>query len=123
MNAAEGRITDFLAAANAALEEGDFQLADKRLAEAEDAQLASTTLPALEKQYRLRFERGHAALLGGEIGNAAQHWERSANYFHFVDKEVEAERDTNIARDCGSTDIDIEVWKPFAQQKMRWRET
>jgi transcriptional regulator with XRE-family HTH domain len=92
MDAAEGRISDFLAAANAALEEGDFQLADKRLAEAEDAQLVSTTLPALERQYRLRFERGHAALLGGEIRNAAQHWERSANYFHFVDKGVEAEK-------------------------------
>ena len=36
---AEGRIAEFLAAANAALEEGDFQLADKWLAKAEDAQL------------------------------------------------------------------------------------
>jgi transcriptional regulator with XRE-family HTH domain len=92
IDAAEGRIADFLAAANAALEEGDFQLADKRLAEAEDAQLASTTLPALEKQYRLRFERAHASLLGGEISNAAQHWETAANYFHFVDKAAEAEK-------------------------------
>jgi transcriptional regulator with XRE-family HTH domain len=92
MNAAEGRITDFLAAANAALEAGDFRLADEHLAEAEDAQLTSTTLPVLERQYRLRFERGHAALLGGEIRNAALHWERSANYFHFVDTGVEAEK-------------------------------
>lgn len=92
MNAVEGRIAVFLAAANAALEEGDFQLADERLAEAEDAQLASTTLPALEKQYRLRFERGHAALLGGEIRNAVLHWERAENYFHLLDTEVEAEK-------------------------------
>lgn len=92
MNGAEGRITDLLAAANAALEEGDFQIADERLAEAEDAQLASTTLSALERQCRLRFERGHAALLGGEIGIAAQHWETAANYFHFLDQEVEAEK-------------------------------
>jgi hypothetical protein len=92
MNVVEGRITVFLAAANAALEEGDFQLADKRLAEAEDAQLVSTTLPALEKQYRLRFERGHTALLSGEITSAVQHWERAANYFHLLDRDVEAEK-------------------------------
>jgi transcriptional regulator with XRE-family HTH domain len=92
MNAVEDRITVFLAAANAALEEGDFQLADKRLAEAENAQLASTTLPALEKQYRLRFERGHAALLGGEIKDAVQHWETAANYFNLLDTEIEAEK-------------------------------
>jgi hypothetical protein len=64
----------------------------RHLAEAEDAQLASATLPALERQYRLRFERGHAALLGGDIGNAVQHWEISANYFHFLDKKLEAEK-------------------------------
>jgi transcriptional regulator with XRE-family HTH domain len=61
MTALEGRITVFVTAANAALEVGDFQLADTRLAEAEDAQLASTTLPALQRQYSLRFERGHTA--------------------------------------------------------------
>jgi transcriptional regulator with XRE-family HTH domain len=92
MNWAEGRITDLLAAANAALEEGDFQIADERLAEAEDAQLASATLPALERQCRLRFERGHAALLSGEIGVAAQHWEAAANFFHFIAQESEAEK-------------------------------
>jgi transcriptional regulator with XRE-family HTH domain len=92
INAAEGRISDLLAAANAALEQGDFQLADNHLAEAEDAELASTTLPAIERQYRLRFERGNAALLCGEIRNAAQHWERSANYFHFLDEGLEAEK-------------------------------
>jgi transcriptional regulator with XRE-family HTH domain len=92
ITAVEARITIFLAAANAALEEGDFQLADKCLAEAEDAQLAATTLPALEAQYRLRFERGHAALLSGEIKNAVLHWERAANYFNLLDVEVEAEK-------------------------------
>jgi transcriptional regulator with XRE-family HTH domain len=92
ITAAEGRIADLLAAANAALEEGDFQTADGHLAKAEEAQLASTTLPALERQYRLRLERGFAALLSGEIGTAAQHYERAVNYFHFVDQEIEAER-------------------------------
>jgi transcriptional regulator with XRE-family HTH domain len=89
---AESRINDLRAAASTALEEGDFQIADKRLAEAEDAQLTSTTLPSLERQCRLRFERGHAALLGGEIAIAARHWEAAANYFHFLDQGVEAER-------------------------------
>jgi transcriptional regulator with XRE-family HTH domain len=92
LNAAEIRITNFLGAANAALEEGDFQLADKHLAEAEATQLSSTTLPVLERQCRLRFERGHTALLGAEIGNAVQHWETAANYFHFLDKRIEAEK-------------------------------
>jgi transcriptional regulator with XRE-family HTH domain len=92
MIGAEGQITNLLAAANAALEEGDFQIADKRLADAEFAQLTSTTLPALETQCRLRFERGHAALLGGEIGIAARHWETAANYFHFHNESVEAEK-------------------------------
>jgi transcriptional regulator with XRE-family HTH domain len=92
MTEAEGRINELLAAANVALEEGDFQVADERLADAEDAQLVSTTLAALERQCRLRFERGHAALLGGEIGIAAEHWEAAANYFHFLDKWTEAEK-------------------------------
>ncbi|SDH51753.1 MULTISPECIES: helix-turn-helix domain-containing protein [Bradyrhizobium] len=92
IEAADSRIAEFLTAANAALEEGDFQLADKRLAEAEEIQLTSITLPALERQHRLRFERGHTALLGGEIQDAAQHWERSANYFHFVNEDAEAEK-------------------------------
>jgi transcriptional regulator with XRE-family HTH domain len=92
MNTAEGRITDLIAAANAALEDGDFRIADERLADAEDAQLESTTRPALERQCRLRFERGHAAILGGEISTAAKHWERAAKFFHFLDRETEAEK-------------------------------
>jgi len=92
MDAAEGRIAGFLVAAKAALEQGDFQLADKRLAEAENAHLVSTTLPGLENQYKIRFERGHAALLAGDIGKSAQHWEQAANYYHFFDVAIEAER-------------------------------
>jgi transcriptional regulator with XRE-family HTH domain len=92
MNGAEGRISDLLAAANAALEEGDFQIADERLAEAEDTQLSSTTLPVLERQCKLRFERGYAALLNGEMVIAVQHWESAVNYFHFLDQEIEAEK-------------------------------
>jgi transcriptional regulator with XRE-family HTH domain len=92
LNEAENRITDLLAAANVALEEGNFQIADERLADAEDTQLASTTRPTLERQCKLRFERGHAALFSGEIGIAAQHWETASKYFHFLDQGTEAEK-------------------------------
>jgi transcriptional regulator with XRE-family HTH domain len=88
----EGLIANLLAAANAALEQGNFQIADARLAEAEGAQLVSTTLPAIEKQSNLRFERGYAALINGEIEIAAEHWEAATNYFHFIDKSIEAEK-------------------------------
>ncbi len=88
----EGLIADLLAAANMALEQGNFQIADARLAEAENTQLSSTTLPALENQSNLRFERGYAALINGEIAIAAEHWEAAANYFHFIDISIEAER-------------------------------
>ena len=92
MMGAEGRVTDLLAAANKALEEGDFETADIRLAEAEHVQAASITLPALERQFSLRFERGHAALLKGDVAIAVQHWEAAANYFHFLNSEIESER-------------------------------
>ena len=92
IDATEATITDLLDAANAALEKGDFQLADIKLAEAENAHLTSSTLPSLERQYSLRFERGYAALLAGDVRTAARHWETAANYFHYVDEKVEAEK-------------------------------
>jgi hypothetical protein len=89
---AEGRVAKLLEAANRALEDGDFQAADARLAEAEDDQLKSTTLAALDRQCDLRFARGQAALLAGDIDKAAAHWEAAANYFHFLDRAAEAEK-------------------------------
>jgi len=88
----EGRIAELLAAASDALEEGDFQLADKHLAAAEDVQLTSTTLAALDRQSELRFARGHAALLAGEVASAVVHWETAAKYFSFLDRQAEAEK-------------------------------
>jgi transcriptional regulator with XRE-family HTH domain len=87
----ESRIAEILASANEALEQGDFQRADACLADAEGVQLA-TTLGALERQCELRFARGHAALLAGEVDAAVDHWEAAANFFHFVDRTVEAEK-------------------------------
>jgi len=92
IDAAEGKIADLLAAATIALEQGDFQLADKQLAEAENVHLTSATLPSLERQYKLTFERGNASLLVGEIKTAASHWERATNYFHYIDENVESEK-------------------------------
>lgn len=85
-------IAKLTADASAALEIGDFQTADLKLAEAESSQLASGTLPAIDAQWALRFERGNAALLAGCAAVAAEHWETAASYYHFFDVEVEADR-------------------------------
>jgi transcriptional regulator with XRE-family HTH domain len=86
----EGRISELIKAANAALGEGDFETADGLLKEAEAVQLESTTIVALKKQAELRIVRGNAALLSGDIATAAGHFERSSHYFTGVDIEVEA---------------------------------
>ena len=92
ITAAEGHVADLAATAAQALGEGDFQLADLRLAEAETVQFESTTLAALDRQCELRFARGQAALLAGDVATATAHWETAANYFHHFDRAVEAER-------------------------------
>jgi transcriptional regulator with XRE-family HTH domain len=86
----EGRISELLKAANAALGEGDFGTADDLLKEAEAVQLQSNTFAALEKQAKLRIERGNAALMGGDVATAADHFERSSRYFSGVDVTLEA---------------------------------
>ena len=55
MDAAGSAVAKLVTDASAALEFGDFQGADAKLAEAEGAQLPSTTLPALEGLHRRRF--------------------------------------------------------------------
>jgi hypothetical protein len=74
------------------LEEGDFERADRHLAEAERIQITTATLPALERQSKLRFARGQAALLNGEIRSAAEHWEAASSYFTFIDRTTEANK-------------------------------
>ncbi|MBR1177074.1 helix-turn-helix domain-containing protein [Bradyrhizobium sp. KB893862 SZCCT0404] len=87
----EGRISELIRAANAALGEGDFDLADGLLKEAEEVQLQSSTIVALKKQAELRIERGNAALVGGDVAVAAGHFERSSHYFSGVLPEMEAD--------------------------------
>jgi transcriptional regulator with XRE-family HTH domain len=87
----EGRISELIKAANAALGEGYFETADGLLKEAEAVQLQSSTIAALKKQAELRIERGNAALFSGNVAAAAGHFERSSRYFSGVDAEIEAE--------------------------------
>jgi transcriptional regulator with XRE-family HTH domain len=87
----EGRISEFIRAANAALSEGDFETADGLLKDAEAVQLQSSTIVALKKQAELRIERGNAALVNGSVATAANHFERSSRYFSGVDVEMEAD--------------------------------
>jgi transcriptional regulator with XRE-family HTH domain len=86
----EGRISELIQGANAALGEGDFETADDLLKEAESVQLQSGTIIALKKQAELRIERGNAALMGGNVASAAGHFEQSSRFFSGVDTEMEA---------------------------------
>jgi transcriptional regulator with XRE-family HTH domain len=85
--ATEGRISELVNAANAALGEGDFETADELLKEAEAVQMQSSTILAVTKQAELRIERGKAALVNGEVAAAAVHFERSSRYFSGIDPE------------------------------------
>jgi transcriptional regulator with XRE-family HTH domain len=87
----EGRISELINAANAAIGEGEFQTADDLLKEAEAVQLQSSTIVALKKQAQLRIERGNAALVNGEVAAAAGHFERSSRYFSGIDAALEAD--------------------------------
>lgn len=87
----EGRISELVKGANAALAQGKFEEVDELLREAETVQLESSTIVALKKQVGLRIERGNAALVNGEVVAAAQHFEKSSKYFSGIDVELEAE--------------------------------
>ncbi|HEV7601609.1 MAG TPA: hypothetical protein VGO49_15320 [Bradyrhizobium sp.] len=86
----EGRISELISAANSALGEGDFETTDDLLKEAEAVQLQSSTISALEKQAKLRIERGNAALVNGNVAAGAGHFERSSRYFSGIDVALEA---------------------------------
>jgi transcriptional regulator with XRE-family HTH domain len=94
MAVAEARIADLLAATNGALERGDFPSADSFLEEAESVQLSST-IAVVEKQAKLRLERGNAALISGDVTTGCNHFERSARYFSGIDSTIEASHRDN----------------------------
>jgi tetratricopeptide (TPR) repeat protein len=87
----EGRVSELINAANAALGEGDFGTADDLLKEAETVQLQSSTTVALKRQAQLRTERGNTALMKGDVGAAGGHFERSSSYFSSFDAALEAD--------------------------------
>jgi transcriptional regulator with XRE-family HTH domain len=76
----DNRVSELIKAANAVLAEGDFGTADDLLNEAEGVQLRLSTM-SLEKLVELRIERGNVALVNGNVGAAADHFERSSRYF------------------------------------------
>jgi transcriptional regulator with XRE-family HTH domain len=87
--APEGRISELINAANAAIGEGEFKTADDLLKEAETVQLQSSTIVVVKRQAQLRIERGNAALVIGDIETAVSHFERSSQYFSGIDEEHE----------------------------------
>ena len=86
----EGAVSTLVASADAALQAGDFQGADKHLQEAE-VQFTSATVAAVAKQSELRAARAQAALLSGDVEVAATHWAMAATYFQPFDRNKEAE--------------------------------
>ncbi|MEM1037253.1 MAG: helix-turn-helix transcriptional regulator [Pseudomonadota bacterium] len=84
------RLSLLLASTKTAIDQGDFQKADKLLEQAENIQFDLVTKDALVTQATLRMERGNAALLSGYLGLAVEHFETAANYFSGINKELEA---------------------------------
>jgi tetratricopeptide (TPR) repeat protein len=75
-----------IAAANGAIETGQFDKADELLAAAEDIQQEERTLKEVEAQSAIRFARGDAALFNSQRNSAAEHYYKAAEYFYGFDK-------------------------------------
>jgi transcriptional regulator with XRE-family HTH domain len=75
-----------IAAANGAIEAGQFDKADELLAAAEDIQQEERTLKEIETQSAIRFARGDAALFNSQRTTAAEHYYKAAEYFYGFDK-------------------------------------
>jgi tetratricopeptide (TPR) repeat protein len=75
-----------IAAANGAIEAGQFDKADELLAAAEDIQQEERTLKEVEAQSAIRFARGDAALFNSQRTTAAEHYYKAAEYFYGFDK-------------------------------------
>lgn len=82
---AEARIANQVAAAKAALDNGNFDEADTVLANAEEMQQAEHTLPQIRKQAALRATRAEAALLKGDAEAAHNQFGTAADFFDAFD--------------------------------------
>ena len=115
---AEGAVSALVASAEAALQAGDFQQADRHLQEAEQLHLASVTLSAVRTQSELRAARAQAALLSGDVSVAVAHWATAALYFQpFEPKRGSGNEDTQHAMSCAVTATDIAVSPRWRRQK------
>lgn len=88
-----------IAAANGAIEAGQFDEADRLLAAAEDLQQEERTLKEVESQSAIRTARGDAALFNGQRTIAAEHYHKAAHYFYGFDKRRVASRLESSAGD------------------------
>ncbi|MGD1925515.1 MAG: helix-turn-helix domain-containing protein, partial [Paracoccaceae bacterium] len=89
---ADGRIANLVGAAKGALDAGEFDEADARLADAEEIQQTEHTLVQVRKQSKIRAERGKAALMNFEVDAAYGHFCEAAAFFEPFDK-VESARE------------------------------
>ncbi|MEM7212816.1 MAG: helix-turn-helix transcriptional regulator, partial [Pseudomonadota bacterium] len=78
---ADERIANLVGAAQGALEQGNFDEADARLADAEEIQQTEHTLVQVRKQAELRTERGKAALMKFDVDAAYGHFCEAAAFF------------------------------------------
>ncbi|MEL7468133.1 MAG: helix-turn-helix transcriptional regulator [Pseudomonadota bacterium] len=85
--AADGRIANLMGAAKGAMDAGDFDEADARLADAEEIQQTEHTLVQVRKQAELRTERGKAALMKFDVDAAYGHFSEAAAFFEPFDQE------------------------------------
>ncbi|MBX3495070.1 MAG: hypothetical protein KF769_02405 [Parvibaculum sp.] len=84
--AADQRVGNLLAAAQAALDAGNFDEADARLADAEEMQQAEHTLKEIRKQSETRRVRGESMLMKGAVEAAAGHYAKAAGFFDQFDE-------------------------------------
>ncbi len=79
--AEEVRISNQLAAAQEALDAGDFAKADEILSGAEEIQQSDHTLVQVRKQAEIREMRAEATLFGGDADNTYDHFVTAAAFF------------------------------------------
>lgn len=90
LTATDEQLSKIMPLATAAIDRGDFVVADENLQKAEQLQFELVTKEALRRQANFRLERGNAALLAGNLDVAVDHFEVAAGFFSGVSKDDEA---------------------------------
>jgi len=94
--ATDERLSKILPLATAAIDRGDFAVADEYLQKAEQLQFELVTKKAIGRQANFRLERGNAALLAGKLEVAVDHFEVAASFFSGISKDDEAKTRHNF---------------------------